>query len=50
MVTLTEHGVYLVDGKPIGEAAVTASQEVGRIGFFELWRRLSARILLAARV
>ena len=42
--------VYLVDGKPIGEAAVTASQEVGRIGFFELWRRLSARILLAARV
>ena len=42
--------IYLVDGKTIGEATVTAAQDVERIGFFEFWRRLSARILLAAGV
>ena len=42
--------VYLADGKVLGEAAITASESVGRIGFFELWRRLSARILLTVKV
>ncbi len=42
--------VYTLDGNELGEAAVIASESVGRIGFLELWRRLSARILLASRI
>ena len=40
--------VYLVDGKEIGAAAVRASSNVDRIGFFALWRRLGAAILLTS--
>lgn len=40
--------IYRLDGEVVGETAIKASETVDRIGFFELWRRLMARILLGA--
>ena len=37
---------YLVDGEVIGEVPVTVRQDVAKIGFFGLWQRLLAKILL----
>lgn len=40
------HVRYLVNGEVIGEVPVTVKQEVAKIGFFGLWQRLLAKILL----
>ena len=37
---------YLVDGEVIGEVPVPVRQDVAKIGFFGLWQRLLAKILL----
>ena len=37
---------YLLDGEVIGEVPVVAKQDVAKIGFWGLWQRLLAKILL----
>ncbi|MBR5797935.1 MAG: D-alanyl-D-alanine carboxypeptidase [Clostridia bacterium] len=37
---------YLLDGEVIGEVSVVAKQDVAKIGFWGLWQRLLAKILL----
>ncbi len=38
---------YLLDGTMIEEIPITAQEDVKKIGFFELWKRLISKILLA---
>lgn len=38
--------IYTLDGKEIGRADIKAQTDIERIGFFELWRRLLAKMLL----
>ncbi|MBR2622338.1 MAG: D-alanyl-D-alanine carboxypeptidase [Clostridia bacterium] len=37
---------YLIDGEVIGEVPVTVKQDVAKIGFWGLWQRLLAKILM----
>ena len=41
------HLLYTLDGKALGKVPICADERVDRIGFWEIWRRLVAKILLA---
>jgi D-alanyl-D-alanine carboxypeptidase (penicillin-binding protein 5/6) len=38
--------IFTLDGKEIGRSAILSSEEVERIGFFELWSRILAKFFL----
>ena len=38
--------IFTLDGQEIGRAGVVAKQEIGRIGFFDLWCRILAKFFI----